>query len=57
MQKIDYKKYQIRWWERFLLKFKRYYIGVDIATGEDYTTKVYMKFLNGKYYILKIIQD
>lgn len=45
----------IKWWEKVLLKFKPVYVGIDPAISEgDYTAKVYMKFLFGKYYILKI---
>ena len=44
-----------KWWERLLLKFRPYYIGIDPAIGEeDYTVKVYMKYLFGNYHIIKI---
>lgn len=43
------------WWEKILLRFKPVYsIGVDLASGDDYSTKVYIKKLFGRFYITKI---
>ena len=45
----------MKWWERLLLKFRPVYIGVDPAISDnDYTAKVYMKYLFGNYHIIKI---
>ena len=51
------KYIKLKCWERFLLKFKPYHIGVDYASGEDYTVKVYIRYLFGKCYVIKTKEE
>jgi hypothetical protein len=39
-------------WERFKLLFVKKCVYIDL--GQDYGCKTTMKYMNGKYYVLKV---
>ena len=45
-------KIGISMWEKFLLLFKKSYVGIDYSEGPDKSAWAAVKCMGGKYYII-----
>ncbi len=48
----DIKFRKITFWQKLFMPFHKYYFGVDIAKGEDYSVDIAIKKVNGKIIVV-----